>query len=301
MTGTTVTPTGIHILRSKTNMTLTYDNTSRRVRTPSAEIHLNEAGQGNAEKLILLHGSGPGATGWSNFSRNIGVLAEKYHVIAPDMPGWGASDTVTWQDRNHARNVAELMDVLDIESATLIGNSMGGGTTIQFGYEYPDRVRRLITMGTSSGQPTITGPSGLTEGLRVLQQGYRTPTVETMRHLVEVMTYDSSFATADLIRARAETVAARPDHNQNFIDGIGKRPIVQLDWERAKTIAAPTLLLHGRDDRVVHYENSLRLTTFIADSRVILINRCGHWLQIEHAEEFNNLVDNFITHHPPRT
>lgn len=277
-------------------MELTYENTGRFVDTASGRIHLNEAGPVDGEALILLHGSGPGATGWTNFSNNIPVFAEKYRVIAADMPGWGESDPVTWQQRNHPKAVADLMDVLGIDRATLIGNSMGGGTTIRFGYEYPERVNRLITMGSSSGTSTLFGPAGLTEGLKILQRGYREPSFEVMKELVNVMTFDNSFATDALIQGRADMVAAQPEHNKNFLDAIGNRAVVELDHARVRTIQAPTLLFHGRDDRVVHFEHSLRLTSLIANSRLVLINRCGHWLQIEHAAEFNRLVDEFISH-----
>lgn len=275
-------------------MDLTYDSTSRMVATRSATIHVNEAGPADAPTVILLHGSGPGATGWSNFAKNIPVLAERYRVIAADMPGWGESDPVTWQARDHSGNVADLLDALGIQKASLIGNSMGGGTTIRFGYEHPDRVDKLITMGSSAGAPGLFGAGGLSEGLKILQKGYREPTFETMRQLVDVMTFDSSFATDELIQGRADMVAAHPEHNRNFLDGVGKRAIVELDFARVATIAAPTLLFHGRDDRVVHFENSLRLVQLIPNASLVLVNRCGHWLQIEHADQFNRMVLNFL-------
>lgn len=221
-------------------MELTYENTSRFVATRSWNIHINEAGPTDAETILLLHGSGPGATGWSNFSNNLPVFAQHYRVVAADMPGWGESDPVSWKDRDHPSAVAELLDALDIEKATLIGNSMGGGTTIRFGYEHPDRVRRLITMGASSGGATIFGAGGLTEGLKILQKTYREPTFDTMRELVDVMTFDSTFATDDLVAQRAETVASHPAHNRNFIDGIGRRAVVELDPMRVPSITAPT-------------------------------------------------------------
>lgn len=275
-------------------MELTYENTSRFVATRSWNIHVNEAGPADADPILLLHGSGPGATGWSNFSQNLPALAEHHRVIAADMPGWGESDAVTWKDRDHPGAVAELLDALGIEKATLVGNSMGGGTTIRFGYEHPDRVERLITMGSSSGPSTLFGAGGPTEGLKILQQAYREPTVDTMRRLVDVMTFDPAFATDELVEQRAAMVASQPEHARNFLDGLGKRAIVELDQTQVPSITAPTLLFHGRDDRVVHFEHSLRLTSLIPDSRLVLINRCGHWLQIEHAAEFNRLVLDFM-------
>ncbi|QBF46239.1 alpha/beta fold hydrolase [Janibacter limosus] len=273
---------------------LTYESTSRMVVTRRWAIHVNEAGVGHDETIILLHGSGPGATGWSNFSQNIPALAEHYRVIAVDMPGWGESDPVTWQERDHSTALLDLMDALEIDKATIIGNSMGGGTTLRFGYEHPERVHRLITMGSSSGGPTLMGPAGLTEGLKVLQKGYRQPSFETMKELVQVMTFDSANATDELIQGRADTVLAHPEHAQNFIDGTGKKPVVELDHARLREIAVPTLLFHGRDDRVVHFEHSLRLTSLVPNSRLYLINGCGHWLQTEHAQEFTDQVLHFL-------
>lgn len=273
---------------------LTYESTSRMVVTRRWAIHVNEAGVGHDETIILLHGSGPGATGWSNFSQNIPALAEHYRVIAVDMPGWGESDPVTWQERDHSTALLDLMDALAIDKATIIGNSMGGGTTLRFGYEHPERVHRLITMGSSSGAPTLMGPAGLTEGLKVLQKGYRQPSFETMKELVQVMTFDSANATDELIQGRADTVLAHPEHAQNFIDGTGKKPVVELDHARLREIAVPTLLFHGRDDRVVHFEHSLRLTSLVPNSRLYLINGCGHWLQTEHAQEFTDQVLHFL-------
>ena len=276
-------------------MQYTYAGTSRTIATASWSIHINEAGPAGAPVVILLHGSGPGATGWSNFSENIPALAERYRVIAADMPGWGESSPCTWQERNHPAAVAELMDALGVEKASLIGNSMGGGTAVRFAYEYPERVDKLITMGASMGAPTLFGAGGgPTEGLKILQRGYREPSFAVMRELVDVMTFDSRFATDELIQARADMVAAHPEHNRNFIDGVGKRAVVELDHTKVAGIAASTLLFHGRDDRVVHFENSLRLVQLIPDARLVLINRCGHWLQIEHAAEFNRTVLGFL-------
>lgn len=89
-----------------------------------------------------------------------------------------------------------------------------------------------------------------------------------MRELVDVMTFDPQFASDDLIHERADMTASRPQHNHHFLDGVDKRPVVELDLDRVPTIAAPTHLLHGRDDRVVHFENSLRLLSLIPDSRL---------------------------------
>ena len=276
-------------------MTLTQESTSRFVQTPSWRIHYNEAGSG--QPIIMLHGSGPGATGWSNFNRNMGALSENFRVLAVDMPGWGESDAVSFEDRDHVEAAREFMDALGIEKAAFVGNSMGGMTAIRFAIKYPERISHLITMGPGAPGVKLFGyGDGPTEGLKVLNRGYRDPRPETIRELVEVMTFDSAFVTEELIMQRTQSATSRPDHLENFIGGIGKALPVMTEAGIAG-IEAPSLLFHGRDDRVVHYENSLKLVALIPDSRLVLMNRCGHWAQLEHAEEFNQLVDQFLRTH----
>jgi 2-hydroxy-6-oxonona-2,4-dienedioate hydrolase len=276
-------------------MTLTQESTSRFVQTPSWRIHYNEAGSG--QPIIMLHGSGPGATGWSNFNRNMGALSENFRVLAVDMPGWGESDAVSFEDRDHVEAAREFMDALGIEKAAFVGNSMGGMTAIRFAIKYSERISHLITMGPGAPGVKLFGyGDGPSEGLKVLNRGYRDPRPETIRELVEVMTFDSAFVTEELIMQRAQSATSRPDHLENFIGGIGKALPVMTEAGIAG-IDAPSLLFHGRDDRVVHYENSLKLVALIPDSRLVLMNRCGHWAQLEHAEEFNQLVDQFLRTH----
>jgi 2-hydroxy-6-oxonona-2,4-dienedioate hydrolase len=277
---------------------LTDEGTTRFVETPSWKLKYNEAGEGHP--VILLHGSGPGATGWSNFSPNIATLAEDFRVLALDAPGWGQSDAATSDDYDHPAAVLELMDTLGIEKAALVGNSMGGMTAITFAARYPDRISHLITMGPGSffSVPAMFGAGdGPSEGLKILQEGYRNPTPEVMKRLVEIMAFSAENATDELAQQRADNAAARPDHLANFLDSFTRRgpvPTVATP-EQITGITTKTLLIHGRDDRVVHFEHSLRLVSMIADSRLVLINRCGHWAQLEHAEEFNRLVRSFIT------
>ena len=272
---------------------LTYEDTSRTIQTRTWKIHYNEAGPADGQPILMLHGSGPGATGWSNFGPNMRVLAEKYRVIAADMPGWGPSDAVTIDERDHVQAALDLLDALEIDKAAFVGNSMGGMTSLRFATTHPDRMSHLITMGSGSPGPLLFGAGdGPTEGLKVLNKGYLDPSPATMLELVSIMTFDPAMADPAIAEMRSETARSRPDHLQNFIDGFGRRPFI--DIAKLPEIAIPTLLFHGRDDRVVHYEHSLKLVSLIPNSRLVLLNRCGHWAQLEHAEEFNRLVDDFI-------
>lgn len=283
-------------------MTMTMATASREVTLPSGRrIRFYEAGADGATPVVLLHGSGPGATGWSNFSGNIGPIADGgCHVIAPDMPGWGDSDAVATRDMDHDVDLLALLDAIDWERAALVGNSMGAHTAIRFATLHPDRITHLVTMGASLGRgpaSLFSAGDGPSEGLKVLVEAYRDPSPENMQALVEVMTYDKArFATPELTRARAEAARARPDHLANYLDGLADgAPIpVKVDRSLIPTIQAPTLLVHGRDDRVLHFETSLWLAANIPNARLLLLNRCGHWAMIEHAAEFNRLVVDFL-------
>lgn len=277
---------------------LTEEGTSRTVQTADWKLHYNEAGEGHP--IVLLHGSGAGATGWSNFRPNIGYLSQRYRVLAVDMPGWGKSDAALAEDYDHAEATLQLLDTLGIEKAALVGNSMGGMTSLTFATRYPDRISHLITMGPGSGKsPTLFGAGdGPTEGLKVLWQAYRDPSPESMKKVVEIMTFDSStFGTDELAQQRSDNARSRPDHLKNFLASMpGGGPVRKMfRQEQLGEIQTPTLLIHGRDDRVVHFEHSLRLVASIPNSRLVLFNRCGHWAQLEHADEFNRLVDQFVT------
>ena len=119
-------------------------------------VHFNDCGQGE-ETVVLLHGSGPGATGWANFSRNIDPLVEAgYRVILLDCPGWGKSDSIvnagSRSDLN-ARILKSVVDQLDIEKVHLLGNSMGGHSAVAFTLTWPERVGKLVLMGGGTGGP----------------------------------------------------------------------------------------------------------------------------------------------------
>jgi 2-hydroxy-6-oxonona-2,4-dienedioate hydrolase len=276
---------------------LSEASTDREVQTKKWRIHYQEAGAGHP--VVLLHGSGPGASGWSNFQTNIGPLSEHFRVLAVDMPGWGRSDTVTWEERNHSEALVLLLDELGIEKAAVIGNSMGGMTALRFAVEHPDRMSHLVTMGAPAPVAGVFSAGGLTEGLEVLIGTYIQPTTENFARLVEVMAFDPRFASKELAAERSRNALAHPEHLRNFVEGLRHPIVAGFDSlaSQLSQVATPTLVVHGRDDRTVNYEAGLRLVSTIDDSRLLLLNRCGHWAQLEHAEEFNRIVVDFISHH----
>lgn len=271
---------------------LTEENTSRFVELPTGRVHYNEAGEGPA--LLLLHGSGPGATGWSNFGANIATLSERFTCYAVDMPGWGQSYSALPTERDHVQTALEFLDALDIERAAFVGNSLGGLTGIRFAIEHAERQSHLIAMGAAvSGSKLFSAGDGPTEGLKVLRKAYENPGIESMRELVDVMVFDAGQQAEAVAQTRLAALMANPEHIANFL-ATEHNPRDFPGEEAIAGIASPTLLIHGRDDRVLHYEHSLKLLSLITDSRLVLFNRCGHWAQVERAEEFNRLVTDFV-------
>jgi 2-hydroxy-6-oxonona-2,4-dienedioate hydrolase len=277
---------------------LTFESTKRLIDTKDYRIQVNDAGSGHP--IFMIHGTGPGATGWSNFAPNIKALSAKYRCIGVTMPGWGESSPQTVETgRDQVEAMRQLMDTLGIERAAYVGNSMGGGISLRVLGKYPERVSHLITMGSSAPGLNIMAPGGLSEGIQILLETYANPSPENFKRVVRVMCYDSTFATDELAEQRSKAAWEFPEHNRNWLDllkaGVQDQAGFVAMVPALQQATVPALVIHGRDDRTVHYESSLRIVSIIPNSRMVLFNHCGHWAQLEHADEFNRLVDDFIT------
>lgn len=262
-----------------------------------AKVHYNDFGSG-AEVVIMLHGSGPGATSWANFSQNVAPLVEAgYRVILLDCPGWGKSDPiVVSESRSHtnAHALKGVMDALKIEKAHLIGNSMGGHSATAFTLDNPERVGKLILMGGGTGGLSTFTPMP-TEGIKRLQALYRQPTLENLRLMMDIFVYDPSSLTDELLQQRLDNILENQAHLDNFVKSLELNPRQFPDFgARLNTITAPTLIMWGRDDRFVPMDAALRLVAHIPNSEMHLFNRCGHWVQWEHKDRFNALVLDFL-------
>jgi 2-hydroxy-6-oxonona-2,4-dienedioate hydrolase len=279
----------------------TEADTSRFVEIEEAgqtlRIHYNDCGSGD-ETVVMLHGSGPGATGWANFSRNIDPLVEAgYRVILLDCPGWGKSDTIindgSRSDLN-ARVLKQVADKLDLSRVHLLGNSMGGHSAVAFTLSWPERVGKLVLMGGGTGGMSLFTPMP-TEGIKRLQKLYREPTIENLKLMMDIFVYDTSDLTDALFQARLDNILARRDHLESFVKSSELNPKQFPDFSpRLGEIEAQTLIVWGRNDRFVPVDTGLRLLSGIAGSELHVYRDCGHWAQWEHADNFNQLVLDFL-------
>lgn len=260
-------------------------------------IRYNDVGSG-AETVVMLHGSGPGASGWANFNRNIVPLTTAgYRVVLMDCPGWSESDTVVCTGSRSDLNAGvlkALMDHLGLERAHLVGNSMGAHSAVAFALSNPARVGRMVLMGGGTGGPSMFMPMPA-EGIKLIQALYREPTVENLKRMMAVFVYDTSSLTEELYQSRLENMLARRDHLENFTKSLQANPRQFPDYgHRLSEIAAPTLVIWGRDDRFVPMDIGLRLIWGLQNARLHVFSRCGHWAQWEHADAFNRLVLDFL-------
>ncbi|MDD2546763.1 MAG: alpha/beta fold hydrolase [Burkholderiaceae bacterium] len=265
----------------------------------SLQLHYNDIGSG-AETVVMLHGSGPGASGWANFNRNIEPLVQAgYRVILLDCPGWSKSDAIvntgSRSDLN-ARALKGLMDGLGLEKAHIIGNSMGAHSTVAFALANPTRVGKLILMGGGTGGPSQFVPMP-TEGIKLIGALYRNPTIDNLKKMMNVFVYDASSMTDELYQTRLDNMLNRRDHLENFVKSAEANPKQFPDYgHRLGEIKAKTLVVWGRDDRFVPMDVGLRLIWGIPNAQLHVFNQCGHWAQWEHADTFNRLVLDFLTH-----
>jgi 2-hydroxymuconate-semialdehyde hydrolase len=255
----------------------------------ATNVHL----AGDGEPVLLLHGSGPGVSAWANWRLTIPVLARRFRVVAPDIVGFGFTDRpeqVTYDLDTWTSHALGVLDALGIERAHVVGNSFGGSLALSLAIRHPDRVGRLVLMGS------VGVPFAITPGLDAVW-GYE-PSVDAMEGLLHLFAHDRSLIGPDLARLRYEASirpgvqeayrAMFPAPRQRALDALTHRV------DEIAGITAPTLIVHGRDDQVIPMQNAIDLLGLIDDAQLHVFGRCGHWTQLEHATEFTDLVTDFL-------
>lgn len=258
-------------------------------------VSVNYHDYGKGDPVILIHGSGPGVTAWANWRLTIPELSSRFRTLAPDMLGFGYTerpgaaplvcDKSVW-----VAQLAALMDVLDIGRAHIIGNSFGGAIALAMAIAHPERVGRLVLMGAAG----VSFP--ITDGLDRVW-GYQ-PSFQAMREMMDLFAHDRTLVTDELadLRYRASArpgvqeafAALFPAPRQRWVDALASDP------DAVRALPHETLIIHGRDDRIIPLASSLTLHQWIDRSHLHVFGRCGHWTQIEHAAGFTRLVTDFL-------
>jgi len=259
----------------------------------AAGITTNYLQAGTGDPILLLHGSGPGVTAYANWRLTIPALSQELAVYAPDLVGFGFTerpDGVDYSMDTWVAQVVGFLDALGLPRVALVGNSFGGALALAVASRHPDRVSKLVLMGS------VGVPFEITPGLDAVW-GYE-PSFAAMRGLLGIFAYSRALVTDELAQVRYEA-SIQPGFQESF---SAMFPAPRQRWVDAMVtpddalarLPQPTLVVHGRDDQVIPLANALHLLDVVPDVRLHVFGRCGHWTQIEHADAFNRLVLDFV-------
>ena len=250
-----------------------------------------EAGSG--EPVLMLHGSGPGVSALANWQHNIPRLAQRFRVLAPDIVGFGATerpDDIVYSLRTWTDHVWAFLDAHDIQKTAIVGNSLGGRIALQMAADRPDRITKMVLMGVPGVGMTPT------EGLAALR-AYE-PSHDAMRDLLRNhFAVDPTMITDELVDIRYQASiadGAYEAYRSMFFDPRHAGSELSITENEARAIATPILLVHGREDKVVPLQVSITMLGLLPNADLHAFSACGHWTQIERADEFSALVADYL-------
>jgi 2-hydroxy-6-oxonona-2,4-dienedioate hydrolase/4,5:9,10-diseco-3-hydroxy-5,9,17-trioxoandrosta-1(10),2-diene-4-oate hydrolase len=252
----------------------------------------------------MLHGGGPGASGVSNYSRNIDALAKHFRVIVPDMPGYGRSTKQVDQSDPFgylADIIRGLLDELGIDTAHLIGNSYGGAAALRLALDTPHRVGKLVLMGPGGIGTTRGLPTAGLKSLLSYYSGHGPSRLKLETFIRTYLVYDGDSVPDEVIdiRYQASTdpeVVANPPLRRPS-GPLALRTLWRMDLtrdSRLRDLQTPTLVLWGRDDKVNRPAGGPMLLDMMPNAELLMTSHTGHWMQWERAELFNQVVTDFL-------
>ena len=254
-------------------------------------IHYRGYGQVDGDVVVFVHGSGPGASGYSNFKKNTDAFAAAgYRVVVPDLPGFGYSSKPTDRDYTtafFATHLVGLLDALGVGTFALIGNSLGGAISIRVALDYPGQVSKLILMA----------PGGIEE----LETYLAMPAMARMisnfvdgaldrnglRRVLETLVFDPVHVTDALVDERWAILQEQPPE-------VLRRMIIPNMEQELGRIQCPVLSFWGVDDAMLPASGGLKITRACKPSRHIELAECGHWVMVEHTRFFNAACLDFL-------
>lgn len=270
---------------------MALDLAPRTIDARGIETSYLEAGAG--QPVIMLHGSGPGVSALANWQHNIPTLAKRLRVLAPDIVGFGATarpDDIVYSLRTWTDHIWAFLDAHGIEQSAIVGNSLGGRIALQMATDRPDRITRMVLMGAPGVGMTLT------DGLAALR-AYE-PSHAAMRDLLRnYFAVDPAMITDQLVATRYEASiadGAYEAYRAMFFDPHHAGSELGIAEDEVRAIATPALLVHGREDKVVPLQVSITMLGLLPNADLHVFSACGHWTQIERADEFSALVSDYL-------
>lgn len=250
--------------------------------------------EGEGFPVVFIHGSGPGVSAWANWRLIIPIVSKYRRVLAPDMVGFGYTEKpsgVEYTMDNWVQQTVEFLDALGLEQVDLVGNSFGGGLALAMAVQHPERVRKLVLMGSMG----VNFP--ITEGLDAVW-GYQ-PSAENMLRMLDLFVDDKKFANKELAEIRYQA-SIEPGFQEAFSSMF---PAPRQRWVEAMAkheaeipnIKHPALIVHGREDQVIPVDNAYKLIDLLDNAQLHVYGHTGHWTQIERSESFAQLINLFLS------
>lgn len=262
------------------------------IETAEGELtHYHELGEGIP--ILFLHGSGTGVSAAANWWLNLPEIASQGRCIAIDSIGYGqtvVAEGTQYGIRAWVDHAIRTLDALGIEKTWVVGNSLGGWLAFQMALDYPERVLGIISMGTGGAKQTAALKAHSNPEL----------THEGIRKTLSMFVVDKSLVTDELVAVRYES--AKNDYASNrLLEVVGARDRDRfefpLDFEKMKDITVPVLLIHGTQDVVIPVSRTWDILNVVPNADAHIFSQCGHWSQVEKADEFNTLIKHFLATH----
>jgi 2-hydroxy-6-oxo-6-(2'-aminophenyl)hexa-2,4-dienoate hydrolase len=266
---------------------------SKAVDAGGLATHYIEAGSG--DPVVLLHGGGAGADCRSNWFKTMPQFADRFHVFAIDLLGFGHTarpDPSSFAYTQDARidHIVAAIEALRVGPVHLVGNSMGGATTIGVAVKRPDLVRKVVLMGSGGLTSGPMNPSLLAvvnydftrEGMVKLCRALANPAFDIDPAMIE---YRLNLSTDPATRTAYSATMA----------WVKQQGGLHYEHEFIRRIQAPTLVVNGKDDKVAPLSNALTFLELIANSWGYIIPHCGHWAMLEYPDDFASEVTRFLS------
>lgn len=273
--------------------------TSRDVMAGTHQLRLFESGSRDAVPVLWLHGSGPGVTALANWEGLMHDLAPEFYNVAPDILGFGGSSCpdpfprgIAASAEFRARNIIDLLDALGLAKVHVIGNSMGGMIALRLAQIEPSRIDRMVLMGAAGRNGGLEPEAAAKSGAFLSN-----PSVEGMRDLMAMFVYDEQSFGTDLERLAAERLplAMQPDIARVHAATYDMtQPMLVFTPEDLAAIHHKTLVIHGREDRVLHVEGSYNLAMRMPNADLHVFSHSGHWAQLELRARFGAIIQSFL-------
>ena len=248
--------------------------------------------EGEGEVVVLLHGSGTGASGYTNFKNNFTALRDAgFRVLVPDLPGYGFSskpDDVIYSMDYFNEKIIQLLNALEIQTFSLLGNSLGGALSIGLGLKYPSRVKKLILMapGGVENREVYDSMPGIKKLLSDFLGGDMNQT--KIEGLLELFPYDASIISNEMVQERMQIL---PLMNRQV---MATMDIPNME-EDLHLLHQPVLVFWGMSDQFIPVSGAIKIGQNCPNVQIMLFSQCGHWVMIEKEEVFNTSCINFLS------